>query len=620
MKRITLAMVAIVVSTVTEAQVTPTPPAPRPAPAPRAPEARPPVTPAPRVEPFIFDWDSEWVRDQVRHAAEMAREYSRIDADQVRHATEMAREMSRIDAEQIRQATEMAREMSRIDADRVREQSQEMARQAREMARQHIDDWRFETPRAFEMPFDFHYTPTPPTPQAAPVPAIAPTPSFSFGWGEGLRTQAPQAWAQGDPADSLYRLASESNNRGDYRRAAQLFSDLTQKYPRSTYVGEAMYWEAFSRYRLGSTEELQRAATVLETLSARGNELPRRRSSDSEVDALKLRVWGTLAQRGVRGYDEKVKTLAATGACDKEAVAVQAEALNALGRMDPTTAMPYIRKVLERKDECSADLRQKAVFMLGQRSSERADGEATAALIAVAKSDPNASVRSDAISWLPRLPGDAPFAALEDILRSDPDVRIQRSAVRALNSSDNPKARQTIRALIDRKDAAEQLRVEAINSFDKERATDDDAKYLRGLYTRVETDRLREAVINSVGRLGGTENDQWIIALAKNPNTPDQLRSIAVSRLGRMQTIAIGDLVKLYDAAETRSMRDQLINVFANRKEQEATDKLIEIVRNNTTDYIARRNALNALTRKGNNDPKIMQALFDVISSSEKKP
>ena len=594
MKRITLAMAAIVFSAVAEAQIPPTPPAPRPvpAPAPRAPEARP--APTPRPDPFIFNWDHDLMREQARQAAEMARE------------------MSRIDAEQIRQATEMAREMSRIDAQTLREQSQEMARQAREMARLH-EDWRFEAPRAFEMPMDFHFTPMPPVPA---IPPTAPMPSFSFGYGEGLRTQAPSAWAQGDPADSLYRLASESNNRGDYRRAAQLFSDLTQKYPRSMYVGEAMYWEAFSRYRLGTTEELQRAATVLETLSARGNEF-RRRSSDSEVEALKLRVWGTLAQRGVRGYDERVKTLAASGACDKEDVAVRAEALNALGRMDPNAAMPYIRKMLDKKDECSADLRQKAVFMLGQRSSERGDGEATAALVAVAKSDPSPSVRSDAISWLPRLPGDAPFAALEDILRTDADTRIQRAAVRALNSSDSPRARQSIRALIDRKDAPEQLRLEAINSFDKERTTDDDAKYLRGLYTRVETDRMREAIINSVGRLGGTENDQWIIALAKNPNTPDQLRAAAVNRLGRMNTVAIADLVKLYDAAESRSMRDQLINVFGSRKEQEATDKLIEIVRTNTTDYIARRNAMNALIRKGNNDPKIMQALLDVM---EKKP
>jgi hypothetical protein len=123
--------------------------------------------------------------------------------------------------------------------------------------------------------------------------------------------------------------------------------------------------------------------------------------------------------------------------------------------------------------------------------------------------------------------------------------------------------------------------------------------------------------------VGGSENDQWIIALAKNPNTPDPLRASAVSRLGRMATVPIGDLIKLYDVADTRSMRDQLINVFANRKEQEATDKLFQIVRNSTTDYIARRNAMQALTRKGSNDPKIMQLLFDIVDKKpleEKKP
>jgi TolA-binding protein len=542
---------------------------------------------------------AEMAREQARHAAEMAREMNRIDTDAFR--------------EQIRQSTEMAREMSRFDSQAIREQAAEAARQARI----HLEDMRIEYPRSFEFEMP-HPMPMPAIAPMAPMPAMAPMAPMTFGYqGEGFATRAPAPWAQGDPADSLYRLASESSNRGDYRRSAQLFSELSQKYPNSRYIGDAMYWEAFARYRLGGTDELERAAKSLETLSARGSEV-RRRGQDGDVDALRARVYGELARRGVRGYDEKLKPLTATGAaCDREAMSVRAEALNALGRMDPAAATPLIRKALDSKDECSAELRQKAVFMLGQRASERTDADATSAIIGVAKSDPSQAVRMDAITWLPRLSGDAPFSALEDILRSDTSSRIQRAAVRALNSSDNPKARQAIRALIDRKDAPENLRVEAINSFDRERATDDDARYLRGLYARVETDRLREAVVQSVGRLGGSENDQWIITLARNPNTPDQLRASAVSRLGRMTTVPIADLVKLYDAAETRSMRDQLINVFANRKEQEATDKLVQIVRTSSTDYIAQKNALNALTRKANNDPKVMQVLVELL---EKKP
>ena len=39
-----------------------------------------------------------------------------------------------------------------------------------------------------------------------------------------------------------------------------------------------------------------------------------------------------------------------------------------------------------------------------------------------------------------------------------------------------------MRALIDRKDAPMNLRIEAINSFNNDRATTEDAAYLRSLY------------------------------------------------------------------------------------------------------------------------------------------
>ena len=70
------------------------------------------------------------------------------------------------------------------------------------------------------------------------------------------------------------------------------------------------------------------------------------------------------------------------------------------------------------------------------------------------------------------------------MLRTEQDEHIQRAAVRALTSSDNPRARSSMRALIDRKDAPINLRIEAINSFNSERATTDDAAYLRGLYAQ----------------------------------------------------------------------------------------------------------------------------------------
>ncbi|HEV8234327.1 MAG TPA: HEAT repeat domain-containing protein [Gemmatimonadaceae bacterium] len=279
--------------------------------------------------------------------------------------------------------------------------------------------------------------------------------------------------------------------------------------------------------------------------------------------------------------------------------------------MDPAAANPILRRVLDKKDECTASLRRSAVFMLGRRG----DAESSALLMTVAKSDPNASVRSEAISFLARVPGDAGLNALEEMLRTEQDERIQRAVVRALMSSDNQKARASMRALIDRKDAPVALRIEAISSFNNDRATADDAAYLRGLYAKAESDRLKEAIISSVSRMGGAENDQFVLSIARNPNESSQLRGSALSRYFRSSTGSVADLVKLYDSADNYNMRSQIINVLANRKEPEATDKLVDIVKNSTVSQL-RMQAINGLSRK--NDPRTVQLLNEILDG--KKP
>src|SRR3712207_7782851 len=94
--------------------------------------------------------------------------------------------------------------------------------------------------------------------------------------------------------------------------------------------------------------------------------------------------------------------------------------------------------------------------------------------------------RAEAISYLARMPGDRVVDALEELLRTSTDERVQRAAVRAIAKHESPRARRSLRALIERSDVSEQLRREAIGSFERERSSADDAAYLRSLYTRLE--------------------------------------------------------------------------------------------------------------------------------------
>jgi len=68
----------------------------------------------------------------------------------------------------------------------------------------------------------------------------------------GITSNPPESYSQSDPADSLYRLAREALNRGEYRRAAELFGDITQRFPNSAYAADARYWKAFALYRYRS--------------------------------------------------------------------------------------------------------------------------------------------------------------------------------------------------------------------------------------------------------------------------------------------------------------------------------------------------------------------------------
>ena len=578
-------------------QVTP-PVAPVPA-LPSRPAIAPRPMRTPRAEP---DWPNEkrWAFDDADRQHELeARQREQMDAQMERQQDLEERQRDRMREQEDRQ-----RDMMHEQEERQRQRELALEDRVRE--------------RGFELDLA---TPRALAPEMPPVPMVAPLSPTPFAWsresrqsmvpdaldGAFLNKRPPASWAPGDPADSLYRIAREALNRGDYRRAAQLFNDLTQRYPSSAYAYVSAYYEAFSRYRIGTTEELKAADRALRALADRSAPRSSGWRDDTDVNGLRTRIRGALAMRGDTGAADQLEETArkAGSSCDQEDLMVRVEALNALSQMDAAAALPILRRVLERRDECLVELRRRAVFMLARRG----DPEAATLLISTARNDPNVNVRAEAISYLPRMPGDAGLTALEDILRNADDERIQRTAVRAIMSSDNPRARTSLRGLLERRDASETLRLQVLEAYSRERSTPDDAAYLRWLYPRSESERMKSAIISALARIGGKDNQDWLAAVVRNTSESSQLRSAALQRLSRSD-IPVADIGRMYDAADSRSMREQLISALASRKEPEATDKLIDIAKN-STDLEMRRLAINYLSRK--NDPRATKLLMELI-------
>jgi HEAT repeat protein len=418
--------------------------------------------------------------------------------------------------------------------------------------------------------------------------------NFNVDFGPAMafpRSESPRApWASSDPADSLYRIARESLNSGDYRRAAQLFAQITKQYPTSQYSADASYWRAFALYRIGDTADLHTALQMLDSVSqsAKASERAKRttsvtvaprafggngdisvveaealsneakalsnadqvrvafmksaRRSDNESAILAMRIRSALAARGDATAAAQIANAAGASAtsCDDEDASLRIEALNALVQMDPKNAEPAITKVLARRDTCSVPLRRGAIALAARND----DAQTINLLNSTAWNDPSIEVQAEAIRGMGREAYANAISALSNIVTSSKNSALQRIAVRQLAAHHTPEARQALRSLMSRTDLPTDVRVTALHY--------------------------------------AGESD-----------------------------LQIADLTKIYDASADRSTRQEIVSLLGQRQEPEAADELINIART-STDPALRRRAIDALMSK--KDPRTTKLLMDILN------
>jgi HEAT repeat protein len=429
----------------------------------------------------------------------------------------------------------------------------------------------------------------------------------------------PAPWAKADPADSLYRLAREALSRGDYKRAAEIFHRIPERYPQSAYAGQALYYEAFALYRSGGDDDLNTARERLNQLTGRYPAIAKKDGAP-----LLTRVCGELAKRGDESCAASIgktaegdvdvsdgKTVTIPGGPQGRSCSPDADedsddriaALNALLQMDAERAMPILKKVLARRDPCSVALRRKAVFLVSQKRT----AETASILMSVARSDPDQEVREQAVFWLSQVPGST--GLLEEILKSNSDENIKEKALFSLSQQNEPRAQQILREFALRDSESEDLRDKAIFWLGQRRSTEN-TEFLRSLYSRLTNQDLREKVLFSLSQQRGVGNEQWLMNIALNPKEDIELRKKALFWAGQ-SGVAIPELSKVYDRMGDSEMKEQVIFVLSQRQsDRTAMDKLFDIAKNEK-DSELRKKAIFWLGQS--RDPRVQQFLLDLI-------
>lgn len=465
---------------------------------------------------------------------------------------------------------------------------------------------------AFAMPFGGTWPASGNAP-AGSLQSYSVTPEFA--------TVPPASWLPDDPADSLYRAGREALRRNDYRRAAQLFRQIRAQYPNSEYVADALYWESFSLYRTGTTDNLNQA---LELLAMKERRFPRSGTSE-DSRALQARIQGELARMGDPTATTWVQEHAQAPTpprpgnpgrpvrpplppgrvsdCD-DTDDTRMMALNALLQMDAERAMPVLEKVMTRRDPGSVCLRRKALFLISQKRTDRT----AEILLDAARNDPDPEVRGAAVFWLSQVEGNKAVPALDSILRSAKDPELQDKALFALSQQSSPAAREALRAFARRRDVSDEMRAKAVFWIGQSNDPGN-AAFLRSLYKESSSEELKDRILFSVSQTDDPASRQWLLGIARNQAEPIEVRKKALFWYGQQEGSA-AELVGLYDQVSDLEMKEQLIFVYAQSDEKAATDKLIDIVRRESNPDL-RKKALFWLGQS--DDPRVIGVLQSVI-------
>jgi HEAT repeat protein len=415
-------------------------------------------------------------------------------------------------------------------------------------------------------------------------------------------------------AEAAYKMARDRLNAEKYRDAAKQFEEIYERYGDTKYAARALYWQAFSLYKLGGKSELKNAQRALEIHQKKYDD------SSTGEDAVELyyRVLGQLAKAGDKDAAEKLAEDAERHLEMKEGRGTHVEvdvdvdvdideklaALDALMNMRSDNALPILRKVLTDTTAKNAELRAKSLFLLSQHHTD----EAADILVRVARKDPDPEVRKNAIFWLSQTHSEKAAEFLESLLEETKDPEMLEKVIFSLSQIGDERALAALRRIAMDSSRPEDARANAIFWLGQSGGLED-IRFVKELYGELEDPELKEKVIFSVAQ--GARNGDWLLDIVNDPKEPTDVRKQALFWAGQSNAIDVEGLAKVYKTSKDREMREQAIFALSQRPEKQAVKVMIELARAEK-DPELRKQLVFWIGQSG--DPEAEKFLLEIIN------
>lgn len=248
--------------------------------------------------------------------------------------------------------------------------------------------------------------------------------SAAHGLATGVTGAATAAQERGDYAR---RLAQTSDPAGPevkafrdgrealaderWARAEERFGDFINDYPKSKSLDAALYWLAFAQQKQEKFDEADR------TLRRLVKEFPASGWAD-DARALRAEIAPRLGQSQAL-TDETARP-------DNEEARLLA--LRALFKSDPAQARERAAATFQPGSGASKSFKESAVMLLGRH----ADAGTLTLLAAIARNEPDPSLRKTAVSWLGASDDDAVVGTLRSLALAPDEEGVAQAALAAL--------------------------------------------------------------------------------------------------------------------------------------------------------------------------------------------
>ena len=240
-----------------------------------------------------------------------------------------------------------------------------------------------------------------------------------------------------DEAELKMQEAREALNQARYQEAAELLERVYELEEGRQEAGNALYWQAFARYKLQRTQELKVAAELLR--------LQQEEYAQSETardgEALLARLYGELAERGEA---EAMREIHEMSDDEMQREATRVAALEALMRMDPEMALPILEDIVTGKKEVSEDMRRHSIFILCRMDDQRSED----LLIGMLDKTDDPELLSELVMCLSMKDSDRAMDAIVDLFNRVDDPRVDEAAMFAIGRHGGDRAFEMLAGIV----------------------------------------------------------------------------------------------------------------------------------------------------------------------------